>query len=466
MIRIFNTMTGKTEEFRPIEDGRVKMYVCGPTVYNYFHIGNARPFVVFDTVRSYLKYKGYEVVFAQNVTDIDDKLINKAKEEGVAWSEIAEKYTAAYKEDTARLKIDPPDINPRATEEIKEMIELIKNLEEKGYAYKTGNGVYFSVEKSENYGKLSGKNTEELKEGARVEVDEGKRSPLDFALWKFSKPGEPSWDSPWGGGRPGWHIECSAMSSKYLGKVFDIHGGGADLIFPHHENEIAQSEAAHGSTFVKYWMHNGYMNIEGEKMSKSKGNFVLVRDILKEYPAEIVRLFILSAHYRGPLDFSRENIEKVKKGYSEIYYTFQRIRRLKEQKDVLSARADKDESAAAGYLEQFEKAMDMDFNTAKAAGVLYKCIRGLKSKIGVWGRKNIEEYERVITIMCSILKIEPEIKPVDNDILHLVKQLSDFRAVKDFKKADEVRDAILKKGFMPEFYKDTTLVIRTMESAG
>ena len=254
MIRIFNTMTGKTEEFKPIEEGKVRMYVCGPTVYNYFHIGNARPFVVFDTVRSYFKYKGYDVVFAQNVTDVDDKIINRAKEEGVSWSEIASKYTNAYVEDTRRLKIDEPDINPKATEEIEKMIELIKNLEEKGYAYKTEKGVYFSVEKFERYGKLSGKNTDELKEGARVEVDEGKKSPLDFALWKISKPGEPSWESPWGGGRPGWHIECSAMSSKYLGASFDIHGGGADLIFPHHENEIAQSEAAHGNVFVNYWM--------------------------------------------------------------------------------------------------------------------------------------------------------------------------------------------------------------------
>jgi len=312
-VKIFNTLTGRLEEFKPVNPGEVRMYVCGPTVYNYFHVGNARPFVVFDAFRNYLKYRGYKVTFVQNITDIDDKIINKAKEEDTTWDKISEKYTRAYLEDTGKLKIENPDIAPKATEEIPKMLEIIEKLVDKGSAYVSDNGVYFSVQKFKNYGRLSHKNISELQEGARVEVDSKKASPLDFALWKLSKPGEPSWDSPWGPGRPGWHIECSAMSSNYLGDTFDIHGGGIDLVFPHHENEIAQSESYSGKTFVNYWMHNGYMNISGEKMSKSTGNTVLAREILEKYPAEVIRMFILSAHYRSPLDFTYENIDKIKK---------------------------------------------------------------------------------------------------------------------------------------------------------
>jgi cysteinyl-tRNA synthetase len=283
-MKLYNTLSQKIEEFVPVTPGEVKMYACGPTVYNYFHIGNSRVFVLFDTLRSYLKYRGFKVTFVQNITDIDDKIINKANLENVPWNEISQKYTDAYLEDIKRLNIDRPDVSPRATREIPEMIALIKNLVDKGIAYVSKNGVYFSVEKFRGYGELSHQDMDQLQEGARVEVDDEKKSGLDFALWKFTKPGEPSWESPWGAGRPGWHIECSAMSSKYLSGTFDIHGGGADLIFPHHENERAQSEAASGQKFVNYWMHVGYMNIDGIKMSKSKGNFDIFMPSIFMYP--------------------------------------------------------------------------------------------------------------------------------------------------------------------------------------
>ena len=298
MIRVYNTMSGQLEEFKTVEEGKVKMYVCGPTVYNYIHIGNARPIIFFDTVRRYLEYRGYDVKYVSNFTDVDDKIINKANEEGVTIDEIVKRYIAAFLEDTAKLNLKEEGmIRPKATENIGEMIKMIKELESKGYAYAVDGDVYFEVEKYEDYAALSHHNIEDLKSGARIDIDTRKKSPVDFALWKSAKEGEPFWNSPWGKGRPGWHIECSAMSKKYLGDTFDIHGGGQDLIFPHHENEIAQSKCSHGGEYGRYWMHNGYLNIRGEKMSKSKGNFFTLRDILKDYDGNMIRFFMLSSQH-------------------------------------------------------------------------------------------------------------------------------------------------------------------------
>jgi cysteinyl-tRNA synthetase len=454
-------MTQKVEEFVPITPGEVRMYACGPTVYNYFHIGNSRTFTVFDTFRNYLKYRGYKVTFVQNITDVDDKIIKKANEENVLWSDIAKQYTDAYIQDITSMHIDLPDVSPKATEEIPKMIEMIKKLVDKGTAYVSKNGVYFSVENYKAYGELSHQNMEELVEGARVEVDSEKKNGLDFALWKFSKPGEPSWESPWGAGRPGWHIECSAMSSKYLGDTFDIHGGGADLVFPHHENERAQSEAANGVRFANYWMHVGYMNIDGVKMSKSKGNFVFIRDIIKDYPAEVIRMFILSAQYRGPIDFSRENIEAVKTGYKEIYYTLQRLAQIQ------GAKPDK----KSPYIDAFVKALDEDFNTAKASALIYDAVNDAKNLI--LGKKldnypgdakeNLKMLESDIKEMASVLKVRPEIKPIDKEALDLVKQIDALRLDKHYDMADEMKKKVNLLGYLQEYTKSGTFIIKELK---
>lgn len=460
-MRLYNTLSQKIEEFVPVTPGEVKIYACGPTVYNYFHIGNSRVFTLFDTLRSYLKYRGYKVIFVQNITDVDDKIINKAKDEGVLWSDVAAKFTDAYIEDIKKLNIELPDVSPKATEEIPKMIELIKKLVDEGTAYVSKNGVYFSVDKFPAYGELSHQNMEELKEGARVEVDDEKKSGLDFALWKFSKPGEPSWESPWGLGRPGWHIECSAMSSKYLSDTFDIHGGGADLVFPHHENERAQSEAANHVKFVNYWMHVGYMNISGEKMSKSKGNFVFVRDIIADFPAEVIRMFILSAHYRGPIDFSRENLESVKKGYTEISYTLQRLSQI--------------EGAAASkkspYITAFIEALDEDFNTAKALGIIYDAVNDAKNLI--LGKKidkyegaaldNLKMLESDIKEMAQVLKISPKFDPPGKDASELVKQIDTLRKEKQYDKADAMKMEASKLGYILEYTKTGTFIIKELK---
>jgi cysteinyl-tRNA synthetase len=450
-MKIYNTMSKSTEEFVPITPGEVKMYVCGPTVYNYFHIGNARPFVVFDTFRNYLKYSGYRVVFVQNITDIDDKIIKKAKDENDDWEAVAKKYTDAYFEDIKRLKIEKPDISPRATEEIGAMLELIKKLIDSGYAYISKHGVYFSVEKSGGYGKLSHKHIDELKQGARVDVDEQKKSPLDFALWKFAKEGEPSWASPWGPGRPGWHIECSAMASKYLGDTFDIHGGGNDLIFPHHENEIAQSEAATGKPFAKYWMHNGFMNMHGEKMSKSTGNTVLARDILKQYPAEVVRMFLLSAHYHGPIDFTKEAIDAVMAGFREIYYTLQRL----SQADKKTGTAGED------FIHEFKRALDDDFNTPRALAVIFNACNMAKNEINQGIASG--DLETQIREMCEVLKIVPPLDPIDGEVLNLVKNVDVLRSEKKYDEADVIKRRVLEMGYLMEFSKSGTFIIKELK---
>ena len=327
IMKLYNTLTRKKEEFVPLEEGKVKMYVCGPTVYDYIHIGNARPYVIFDTIRRYMEYKGYEVKYVQNFTDVDDKIINKAIKEGVESTVISERYIAEAKKDAEGLNVEPATYNPKVTEEMPEIIEMIKTLIEKGHAYEVNGSVFYDTKSFPDYGKLSGKNIDDLEAGARIEVDTTKKSPMDFVLWKPKKPGEPAWQSPWGEGRPGWHIECSVMAKKYLGDTIDIHAGGEDLIFPHHENEIAQSEAANGVQFAKYWLHNGFINVDNKKMSKSLGNFFTLRDIVETIPYDVVRFFILNGHYRSPINFSRELMEAAGNGLDRIknFYSLKRM---------------------------------------------------------------------------------------------------------------------------------------------
>lgn len=396
MIKLFNTLTGKKEEFVPVSPGKVNMYACGVTVYDYSHLGHARGAVAFDVIQRYLRRKGFQVKYVRNFTDVDDKIINRAKEEGISASEVARKYINAYREDMQRLGVDPADVEPLATEHIREMIEVIRGLVEKGHAYVVDGDVYFRVKSFPDYGKLSKRNIDDMLAGARVEVDERKEYPLDFALWKSSKPGEPAWDSPWGPGRPGWHIECTAMGFKHLGQTFDIHAGGKDLIFPHHENEIAQSEAYSGKKFVNYWLHNGFVNINQEKMSKSLGNFFTIRDILDRYDAEIVRLFLLSTHYRSPIDFSDANLKDARAGLDRFYAMKERIDNFLSGKKKPDARPeDVIESSDRPLYDKilslgsaFEDAMDDDFNTALAIGRIYDLVRDVNRFIDELDKKN------------------------------------------------------------------------------
>ena len=368
MLILYNTLTKKKEEFKPLNPPNVNFYICGPTVYDYFHIGNARSFIISDMLRRYLIYKGYKVKFVMNITDIDDRIIKKSIDEKISFNEVASKYTKAFLEDISALKLKPADVNPKATEHIGEIINLIKTLEEKGIAYNVDGDVFYDVSKFEGYGKLSGKNLEQLESGARVEINQTKKNPLDFALWKKAKPGEPLWESPWGKGRPGWHIECSAMSCKHLGESFDIHAGGNDLIFPHHENEIAQSEGATGKPFVKYWLHFGFLNINEEKMSKSLGNFLTARDILKNYSAEAIRLFFAQAYYRGPLNFSDELLQAAQKGVEKFVNLAQKIN---DELNKDNSEGVYPEIDIKKYLDEFETVMDDDFNSAQGVAVIF-----------------------------------------------------------------------------------------------
>jgi len=437
MIKIHNTLTKKIEEFKPIENGRVKMYVCGPTVYNYIHIGNARPAIFFDTVRRYFEYRGFEVTYVQNFTDVDDKMIERAKTEGVSVKEIADKYIKAYLEDTKKVNLKEEGmIRPKATEHIKEMIKSIKILEEKGYAYESNGDVYFDVEKyKDHYGQLSGQKIEDLKAGARVEVTDLKKSSVDFALWKKAKEGELSWGSPWGKGRPGWHIECSAMSQKYLGDSFDIHGGGQDLIFPHHENEIAQSKCSYGGDYAKYWMHNGYINIKGEKMSKSKGNFFLLRDILEKYQGKVVRFFMLSSHYRKPIDFSDVELEMAKKAISRIENTMMTILEKLDEKTKENSENDNGvelKKVLENTKKKFVEAMDEDFNTAQAIGVLFELIKEtnkfMEERISEKGKQVLEEvFEFIKVTLIGVLgveiTIEKKVKDMTTELNEVIQKL-------------------------------------------
>ena len=374
-IKIYNTQTRQKEEFRPLRDNEVRMYVCGPTVYDYTHIGHARTYIAFDVIRRYLEHRGYTVLTVMNFTDIDDKIIRRANETGEDPKELAEKFLKMFLEDMTALKVKPADIYPRVTEHIQDIIDFVRKLQEKGYAYEGSDGVYFEVRKFKDYGKLSGIKVEDLVKGARVEPGEGKKNPEDFALWKKAKPGEPKWSSPWGEGRPGWHIECSTMSTKYLGESFDIHGGGNDLIFPHHENEIAQTEACTGHEWVRYWMHTGFLMVNGEKMSKSLGNFITIREALERYDPEVIRLFVLQRHYRSPLDYTEEGMEHAKNNLERLYNTLENIRVAMERAEI-SFKWESEEFEAYDAIrnarEKFYEAMDDDFNTAEALKAVFE----------------------------------------------------------------------------------------------
>ena len=452
-MQIYNTMTRKKEELIPLVPGQISMYACGPTVYNYFHIGNARPFIVFDTLRRYLEYRGYNVRFVQNFTDIDDKMIRRANEEGTTVKELGERFIKEYYIDADALGVCRASVNPRATEHIGEIISLVRTLIEKGHAYATPDGdVYFSVRSFDGYGKLSGQNIDDLENGARVDPDEAKRDPLDFALWKAEKPGEPSWDSPWGKGRPGWHIECSAMSMAILGETFDIHGGGQDLIFPHHENEIAQSEAATGHPFARYWMHNGYINVDNQKMSKSLNNFFTVRDIAKEFDLEAVRMFMLGVQYRNPVNFSREMIQQAETA-------LERLRTAKERlAEAQIAPAGTAEDAA--FLEQLQdiktrfcEAMDDDLNTADAIGVLFDFARAANTFVTEpRGKTAIEAGQALFGELTGVLGILTHQKEEEfpAEATALLEERQAARKAKNFARADEIRDALKEMGFTVE----------------
>lgn len=453
-VKLYNTMTGKKEDFIPLHDKEVNMYVCGPTVYNYIHIGNARVFIVFDTIRRYLEYKGYKVNYVQNFTDIDDKLIKRAYEENTTVKILAEKYIEEYFKDADSLGIRRATVHPRATENINEIINFIKSLIEKGYAYVVNGDVYYNTIKFKDYGKLSHKNIEELLSGARIEINEEKKNPMDFALWKAEKPGEPSWESPWGKGRPGWHIECSAMAMKYLGKTIDIHAGGPDLIFPHHENEIAQSEAVNNVPFAKYWMHIGYLNINNEKMSKSKGNFFTVRDILNHYEPEVLRFFMLTAHYRNPINFSPELLEQAKSGFMRLSNAVDNLKYLfevsKDREPVEDERSFMDKLKE--YEKRFELSMDDDFNTADAIAVLFEMVKDINTNIDGNSSKELIRYTLDIFLkLSSILGFfykKPDL--IEDEIKALIDERENARKNKNWALADKIRDELKKQGIILE----------------
>lgn len=451
-MRIYNTMTGTKEEFVPLKKNSVGMYVCGPTVYNYIHIGNARSFVVFDMVRRYFEYRGYFVKYVQNFTDVDDKIIKKANEEGRSVSKVSERFIGEYFKDTDALGIQRATIYPRATQVMDDIISFISVLVRKGYAYETQDGVYFSVEKFKDYGKLSKKNIDDLISGARVEVNDTKRNPLDFALWKLAKPGEPYWDSPWGKGRPGWHIECSVMSSKYLGDTFDIHCGGPDLVFPHHENEIAQSEAKSGVKFVNYWMHAGYLNINNQKMSKSLGNFFTVREILEKYDPMVVRFFMLSSHYRNPINFSFDLLDQAKVGFERIKNSVLKLGDLKGQAESSSG----DNEIIQDITKEkqgFISAMDDDFNSAAAISHVFNIAGIANTRINVQtGRATINCAADTITELMDVLGISLNIKKemLDEEIEKQIEERQQAREYKDYAAADKIREELKKQGIILE----------------
>jgi len=447
-MKLYNTLTKRKEEFVPLKPGEVTMYSCGPTVYNYFHIGNARPFIVFDVLRRFLEYRGYKVTFVQNFTDIDDKMIRRANEEGKTVAEIAEKYIAEYYVDARGLGIKDPTIAPRATENIDAIIEMIKTLIDKGYAYVVDGDVYFKTSRFEEYGKLSGHKLEDLELGARIEVDERKENAMDFALWKAQKPGEPAWDSPWGKGRPGWHIECSAMACRYLGETIDIHSGGQDLIFPHHENEIAQSEACNGKPFARYWLHNGFININNEKMSKSKGNFFTVRDIVKHYDYEVIRFFLLSAHYRSPINFSDALLEQAKNALNRLYECRSNLKFFleKAEKDTFEEEIYGDLDV---YREKFIEAMEDDLNTADAMAAIFELVREINTRITAdAGKKTIARALDLLNELTGVLGLlrKEEEEELDENIKALIEERQKARAEKNYKRADEIRDQLRAMG--------------------
>ena len=457
-MKIYNTMSKKKEEFIPLEEGKVKMYVCGPTVYNFIHIGNARPMIAFDTVRRYFEYKGYDVNFVSNFTDVDDKIIKKAIEEGVTADEISKRYIAECKKDMEAMNIKPATKNPLATEEICGMVDMIQTLIDKGYAYEKNGTVYYRTRKFEGYGKLSHKNLDDLQSGGRtllVTGEDEKEDPLDFVLWKPKKEGEPAWESPWSEGRPGWHIECSEMSKKYLGEQIDIHAGGEDLIFPHHENEIAQSEAANGKEFARYWMHNGFLNIDNRKMSKSLGNFFTVREISEKYDLQVLRFFMLSAHYRSPLNFSAELTEAAKTGLERILPAAENLRFLSgnagdgamtEEEKELFARTEE-------YVADFERAMDDDFNTADAIAAVFDLVKYINTTAdGSRSREYLDSLYARLQTLTDVLGIivDKEEEMLDADIEAMIEKRQAARKERNFALADQIRDELLAKGIILE----------------
>ncbi|OGP94940.1 MAG: cysteine--tRNA ligase [Deltaproteobacteria bacterium RBG_16_54_18] len=475
-LRVYNTMTQKKEEFHPLQEGRIGMYACGVTVYDLCHIGHARSAVVFDVIYRYLRYKGYEVTYVRNFTDVDDKIIKRAQEEGVGFEEIAARYIKEFSVDMGALGMSPPTIEPKATEHIPEMIALIQRLVEKGHAYQVDADVYYAVESFPAYGKLSKRTLDEMQAGARVEVDERKKNPLDFALWKGAKPGEPSWESPWGKGRPGWHIECSAMSQRYLGDTLDIHGGGKDLIFPHHENEIAQAEGATGRPFARYWLHNGFVNIAKEKMSKSLGNFLTIKDILKEYHPEVVRFFLLSRHYRSPLDFSTQGMAEARQGLTRFYQTLAGIdevlRKATEagkQKSYTSSERKAALQKAKTFAQSFEEAMDDDFNTAVVIAALFELnheINGLLQHPPPSAAQILTKGKEALALAGKVLGIFQEEPTVfleqeqqrktraltitPQEIEKLITERNDARSKKNWARADQIRNQLDSQGVILE----------------
>ena len=455
-MRLYNTMSKRKEEFVPVEEGKVRMYVCGPTVYNFIHIGNARPMIVFDTVRRYFEYKGYDVNYVSNFTDVDDKIIKKAIEEGVPAEEISQRYIEECKKDMDGMNIEPATTNPLATQEIDGMIDMISTLIEKGYAYEKNGTVYFRTRQFKDYGKLSHKNLDDLRSGNRallVSGEDEKEDPLDFVLWKPKKEGEPAWESPWSDGRPGWHIECSVMSKKYLGEQIDIHAGGEDLVFPHHENEIAQSEACNGKEFAKYWMHNAFLNIDNHKMSKSLGNFRTVREISEQYDLQILRFFMLSAHYRSPLNFSAELMEASKNGLERIKNAADNLRYMMEQaKEESMTDAEKDNLAKTKeFVTAFETAMEDDFNTADAIAAIFDLVKYANTTATTEGSKEYAKalYDLLVKLTDVLgLIVDKKEEILDDEIEALIAERQAARKEKNFARADEIRDELAAKGIV------------------
>ena len=459
-MKLYNTLSKQKEEFTPLEEGKVKMYVCGPTVYNFIHIGNARPMIVFDTVRRYFEYKGYDVNYVSNFTDVDDKIIKKANEEGVSSDEISKRYIAECKKDMDGMNIEPATKNPLATEEISGMIEMIQTLIDKGYAYEKNGTVYYSTRKFKDYGKLSHKNLDDLRSGERsllVSGEDEKEDPLDFVLWKPKKEGEPFWKAPWSEGRPGWHIECSEMSKKYLGEQIDIHAGGEDLVFPHHENEIAQSEAANGKEFAKYWMHNAFLNIDNRKMSKSLGNFRTVREVSEQYDLQVLRFFMLSAHYRSPLNFSADLMEASKNGLERIVNAADNLKFLKKNAadEKMTEEENKLFTQTDAFVADFERAMEDDFNTADAIAAVFDLVKFANSNTD--SESSAEYLGKLFDLLVKLtdvlgLLVDKKEDILDEDIEKLIEERQAARKAKDFARADAIRDELLEKGIV---LKDT-----------
>ena len=457
-MKLYNTMSKRKEEFVPIEEGKVRMYVCGPTVYNFIHIGNARPMIVFDTVRRYFEYKGYEVNFVSNFTDVDDKIIKKANEEQVAAEEISTRYIAECKKDMEAMNVRPATTHPLATQEIPGMIAMIETLIEKGYAYEKNGTVYFRTRKFEPYGKLSHKNLDDLRSGERsllVTGEDEKEDPLDFVLWKPKKEGEPFWTSPWSEGRPGWHIECSEMSKKYLGEQIDIHAGGEDLIFPHHENEIAQSEAANGKEFAHYWLHNGFLNIDNRKMSKSLGNFRTVREITEQYDPQVFRFFMLSAHYRSPLNFSAELMDAAKNGFERIVTAVENLKYLlgNAKEDAMTAKEQEKFAKTEAFVKEFEGAMEDDFNTADAVSAIFNLVKYANTNTDETSSKEfLEQLKGLIVKLADVLGliVEKKEEMLDEEVESLIAERQVARKAKNFQRADEIRNELLEKGIILE----------------